>query len=57
MGAYFQCAVYWAGPQVANGADTDVTVSLIDIYPTLVEMCKLPKPRQILEGLPDCNAA
>ena len=40
----------WAGPQVAHGVDTDVTVSLIDIYPTLVELCKLPKPRQILEG-------
>jgi arylsulfatase A-like enzyme len=29
---------------------TDVTVSLIDMYPTLAEMCQLPKPRQGLEG-------
>ncbi len=40
----------WAGPGVAEGAKTDVTVSLIDMYPTLVEMCGLPKPRQPLEG-------
>ena len=40
----------WAGPGVAEGARTDVTVSLIDMYPTLVEMCGLPKPRQELEG-------
>ena len=40
----------WAGPGVANGANADVTVSLIDIYPTLMEMCKLPKPYQVLQG-------
>lgn len=40
----------WAGPGVAEGVKTDVTVSLIDIYPTLVEMCGLPKPHQPLEG-------
>ena len=40
----------WAGPGVSIGANTDVTVSLIDIYPTLVEMCDLPKPHQQLEG-------
>lgn len=40
----------WAGPGVSNGANTDVTVSLIDMYPTLVEMCDLPKPHQHLEG-------
>jgi arylsulfatase A-like enzyme len=40
----------WAGPGVAEGAESDVTVSLIDMYPTLVEMCGLPKPRQELEG-------
>jgi arylsulfatase A-like enzyme len=40
----------WAGPGVGEGAKTDVTVSLIDIYPTLVEMCGLPKPHQPLEG-------
>jgi arylsulfatase A-like enzyme len=40
----------WAGPGVSKGAKTDVTVSLIDMYPTFVEMCGLPKPRQPLEG-------
>ena len=40
----------WAGPGVAKGAKTDVTASLIDIYPTFVEMCGLPKPHQTLEG-------
>ena len=41
----------WAGPGVAQGARTDVTVSLIDIYPTLVETCNLPAPHQKLEGV------
>lgn len=40
----------WAGPGVAKGARSDVTVSLIDMYPTLVEMCGLPEPEQDLEG-------
>jgi len=40
----------WAGPGVAVGERTDVTVSLIDMYPTFVEMCDLPKPDQKLEG-------
>lgn len=40
----------WAGPGVTAGAKTDVTVSLIDMYPTLVEMCGLSKPHQPLEG-------
>lgn len=40
----------WAGPGVSEGAKSDVTVSLIDLYPTLVEMCDLPKPSQELEG-------
>ena len=40
----------WAGPGVAKGATTAATVSLIDMYPTLVEMCGLPQPRQALEG-------
>ncbi|MFT5109545.1 MAG: arylsulfatase A-like enzyme [Pseudoalteromonas tetraodonis] len=40
----------WAGPGVAKGEVTDVTASLIDMYPTFVEMCGLPKPKQDLEG-------
>ena len=40
----------WAGPGVAKGAKTDTTVSLIDMYPTFVEMCDLPRPHQTLEG-------
>jgi arylsulfatase A-like enzyme len=40
----------WAGPGVAKNKTTDVTVSLIDMYPTFQEMCELPKTRQKLEG-------
>ncbi len=42
----------WAGPGVAEGATVDATVSLIDMYPTFVERCRLPEPRQELEGRP-----
>jgi arylsulfatase A-like enzyme len=41
----------WAGPGVAKGQSPDVTVSLIDMYPTFVEMCDLPKPKHTLEGI------
>ena len=40
----------WAGPGVARGSKTDATVSLIDMFPTLVEMCELSVPDQKLEG-------
>ncbi len=40
----------WAGPGVTQGQKSDVTVSLIDMYPTLVEICELPRPSQTLEG-------
>ena len=40
----------WAGPGIARSQNTDATVSLIDIYPTLVELCDLSVPRQTLEG-------
>jgi len=40
----------WAGPGVANGKKSDLTVSLIDMYPTFVEMCGLSQPHQNLEG-------
>lgn len=41
----------WAGPVVAEGKKTNVTASLIDMYPTFVEMCNLPAPGQTLEGV------
>jgi len=31
----------WAGPGIAPGASIDATASLIDIFPTLVELCGL----------------
>lgn len=37
----------WAGPGVAPGKTIDTTVSLIDMYPTFVEMCGL----SAVEGL------
>lgn len=40
----------WAGPGVAQGAKPNVSVSLIDMYPTFVEMCGLEPPPQRLEG-------
>ncbi len=40
----------WAGPGIAKGVKTDVSVSLIDMYPTLVQMCGLKAPSQMLEG-------
>lgn len=41
----------WAGPGVAKGKKSDVTTSLIDMYPTFVGMCDLPQPHQKLEGV------
>jgi arylsulfatase A-like enzyme len=32
----------WAGPGIAKGATVDTTVSLLDTYPTLVQLCDLP---------------
>ena len=39
----------WSGPGVASGKTVNATVSLIDMYPTFVEMCGLP-PVEGLEG-------
>jgi len=39
----------WAGPGVKSGATVKSTVSLIDMYPTFVELCNLPAPTG-LEG-------
>ena len=41
----------WAGPGIKQGAKTDVSASLIDMYPTFVEMCGLSSPSQTLEGI------
>ena len=40
----------WAGPGVTKGKTINATVSLIDMYPTFIEMCDLP-PVQGLEGV------
>lgn len=40
----------WAGPGIAKGKKTDTTVSLIDMYPTLIDLCGLQEPQQNLEG-------
>ena len=39
-----------AGPGLAEGVFCDKAVSLQDLYPTLVELLKLPAPPQILDG-------
>ena len=41
----------WAGPGIAKDVTTDVSVSLIDMYPTFVERCGLPSPPHRLEGV------
>jgi hypothetical protein len=40
----------WIGQGIAKGVTSDVTVSLIDMYPTFVELCDLPKTPHKLEG-------
>jgi arylsulfatase A-like enzyme len=40
----------WSGPGVAKNHTNDVTVSLIDIYPTFQELCGLPQTKQKLGG-------
>ena len=43
----------WSGPGVAKGKRINATVSLIDMYPTFVEMCNLPA----VEGLEGVSLA
>lgn len=38
-----QVPFVWAGPGIAKDATTDTTVSLIDVYPTFVELCGLTR--------------
>ena len=33
----------WAGPGIAKSKQTEYTATLIDMYPTLAELCNLPK--------------
>ncbi|MEM7010470.1 MAG: sulfatase [Verrucomicrobiota bacterium] len=40
----------WAGPGVTGGAKCNRPAELLDVYPTLVELCGLPKKEDI-EGL------
>lgn len=40
----------WAGPGIASNQKVPATVSLIDIYPTLIELCNLPIDRKF-EGV------
>ena len=40
----------WAGPGIKKAAESNTTVSLIDMYPTFVELCRLKAPSQKLEG-------
>jgi uncharacterized sulfatase len=40
----------FAGPGVSGRGTVQGPVELLDIYPTLVELCGLPQPRQKLEG-------
>lgn len=37
----------WAGPGIAEGEKVDTTVSLLDIYPTLTELCDLPENTEV----------
>ena len=37
----------WSGPGIPKNTKVPTTVSLIDIYPTFVELCKLPNKTQL----------
>ncbi|MEO0416496.1 MAG: sulfatase-like hydrolase/transferase, partial [Verrucomicrobiota bacterium] len=39
-----------AGPDIPEGRVCDKSVSLLDVYPTLVDLLELPKPPQPLDG-------
>jgi arylsulfatase A-like enzyme len=44
------CNLIVAGPGIPKGATCDKAVSLQDLYPTLVDLLKLPPPSQALDG-------
>jgi arylsulfatase A-like enzyme len=44
-----EASPHWAGPGIARGAKIGATVSSIDLFPTLVELCRLA-PDAGLEG-------
>lgn len=41
----------FAGPGINQGGASPRTVEMLDIYPTLVDLCGLPKPKHKLEGM------
>ena len=46
-----RCNMIFAGPGIARGVICDKAVSLLDLYPTLVDLFNLPEPRpQELDG-------
>ncbi len=45
-----RCNLIIAGPGIPKGAVCGKSVSLLDLYPTLVELLGLPKPPQALDG-------
>lgn len=40
----------WAGPGIVQGKTHKNVVSLLDIFPTLIEMCGLPEPEDHMDG-------
>ena len=50
-----QVPFIWGGPGIAQNAEVAASVSLIDIYPTLTELCNLPVDRKF-EGISLVNS-
>ncbi|MFO0922924.1 MAG: hypothetical protein U0905_10620 [Pirellulales bacterium] len=49
MGLRDPWIVYWPGVTKA-GSQCDVPTIHVDVYPTLLDMAKAPKPKQVLDG-------
>lgn len=45
-----RCNLIFSGPGIERGKVVDKAVSLLDIYPTLLNLINLPSPKQELEG-------